>query len=379
MSETPLVTGGNGRRHSILPAGSSVLRLVAINLIVCAVLVELVCVVYINVTNWPGSKPTYRLNYKPFWADINPAFGVWHPSNGDFFHATGCYSVEYVTNSYGARDIERRLHSSLPRTVVLGDSFIEGYGLPAEDRLSNVLERDTGVEHLNFGTGGTFGPLQYALLYKTMAAAFDHDTVLVGVLPDNDFHDMSLSWGKAHDPGRYRPYYADDFSIVYQGRFQRDAGQKFWDHFKAVLRAYVASYHVGDYIHARLNSRAPVPYSGYNDYTDVDLTRLQKAMQNIKITADAHGARMAVFLIPRANDFLRWHEKGTNRLGPVMERWGHDVGIPVKDLLPDMDARCNGDYASYFHSCDGHWSARGNSVAADILEPWLGEEKVPGR
>jgi hypothetical protein len=85
---------------------------------------------------------------------------------------------------------------------------------------------------------------------------------------------------------------------------------------------------------------------------------------------------MAIFLIPRVNDFQRLHQAGTNRLGPVMERWGNDVGIPVKDLLPDMEARSNGDFRSYFLSCDGHWSARGSTVAADILEPWLGEKKV---
>src|ERR1700704_4339500 len=124
------------RRRSLLVVVLSVVRLIAVNLIVCGVLLELVCLFYINVTNWPGSKPTYRLNYTPFWADINPAFGTWHPPNGHFFHKSGCYSVEYITNSYGARDVERSLHSSLPRTIMLGDSFVEGYGLPAEDRLS---------------------------------------------------------------------------------------------------------------------------------------------------------------------------------------------------------------------------------------------------
>jgi len=33
------------------------------------------------------------------------------------------------------------------------------------------------------------------------------------------------------------------------------------------------------------------------------------------------------------------------------------------------------DYRSYFLPCDGHWSAKGNEVAAQILEPWLGEKK----
>src|SRR3984893_3912032 len=354
-----------------------VLRLIAINLIVCAVLVELVCVVYVNVTNWPGNKPSYRLNYKPFWADINQAFGVWHPPNGQFFHTTGCYNVEYITNSYGARDVERSLHSSRPRRIVLGDSFVEGYGLPAEDRLSNVLERDTGIEHLNFGTGGTFGPLQYALLYKSMAAGFDHDLVLVGVLPDNDFRDMSLSYGRIHLAGRYRPYYADDFSVVYEGQLKPNGGEGIWDHVEAAMRAYLASYQVGQYLYTRMYwyRRSYNPYSGYNDYDDVDLARLKRALEDIKSTAEAQGARMAVFLIPRTIDFQRLHQAHTDRLGPEMERWGHDSGIPIKDLLPEMDARSNGDYQSYFLTCDGHWSRRGATVAAEILEPWLNEKK----
>ena len=295
------------------------------------------------------------------------------PSQRPLLHKGGCYDVEYFTNSYGARDVDRSLHSSQPRTIVLGDSMIEGLGLWADDRLSNILEKDTGREHLNFGTSGDFGPLQYALLYKSMAAAFDHDLVIVGVLPDNDFHDMSLAYWKAHGKaGRYRPYYADDFSIIYDGHFQPNAGEGTWDHVEAILRAYLASYHVGQYIYTRFYWRRLKPYSGYNDYDDIDLSRLKKALQDIKSTADAHGARLAVFLIPCANDFQRLHQSGANRLGPAMERWGQKVGIPVKDLLPDMDARSGGDYLQYFLTCDGHWSAHGNAVAAEILQPWLG-------
>jgi len=360
----------------VYKAALSVVRLVAINFLVFAVLAEIACFIYIHVTNWPSSRPTYHVNYNSFWADINPVFGVWHRPNGHFLHASGCFSVEYDTNSYGARDVERSVQSTRARTIMLGDSFIEGLGLPAQDRLSNILERDTGREHLNFGTGGDFGPLQYALLYKSMAAAFDHDLVTVGVLPDNDFFDMSLRVGKIENPGRYRPYYADDFSIIYTGQFDPNAGESLWDHVEAVMRAYLSSYHVGQYIHSRFYWRNRPPYSGYNDYTPVDLERLKHALADIKSTADAHHARVAVFLIPRANDFIRLHQVHTNRLGPVMEQWGRDVGIPIKDLLPDMEARGGADYRNYFLSCDGHWSAHGNAVAAQVLEPWL-DEKHP--
>jgi hypothetical protein len=381
MSEPIPVSTNPPVRRSVLRSVLYVLRLVAVNLLVFFVLAELVSNVLVHRRTWPSSRPTYRVNYDQFWVDINPAFGTWHRPNGHFVHQGGCFSVEYFTNSYGARDVERGLHSSKPRTLVLGDSSIEGFGVSADDRLSNILERRTGREHLNFGTSSGFGPLQYALLYKTMASAFDHDVVMVGVLPDNDFHDMDLAYWKAHGKGNvYRPYYADDFSVFYTGHFQPNPREKRWDHVEDFLRAYLASYHVGQYLYTRLywgtfRDRFR-PYSGYNDYTDVDLARLKRALQDIKSTADEHRARVAIFLIPRAIDFKRFHESKENRLGPVMESWGQEVGIPVKDLLPQMDAMSGGDYTSFYLPCDGHWSAHGGAVAADVLQPWLDYKTV---
>lgn len=129
INEASPSAAGSRQPISVLAASAlSVLRLIAINFIVSGVLAELLCLVYINVTNWPSSKPSYRVN--SFWADINPVFGVWHRPNGHYIHKGGCYNVEYVTNSHGARDVERTMRSSLPRTVVLGDSFIEGMAVP---------------------------------------------------------------------------------------------------------------------------------------------------------------------------------------------------------------------------------------------------------
>jgi hypothetical protein len=375
MTESSPAATETPTRRSVPQVLLSVLRLILINFLVFVVMAELVSLLIVNFKKWPSSKPSYHVNYNSFWADINPVFGVWHRSNGHFIHKGGCFNVEYETNSYGARDSERSVHSSAPRTIVLGDSFIEGMGIPADVRLSNILEKHTGREHLNFGTGGDFGPLQYALLYKTMASSFDHDRVIVGVLPDNDFHDMSLDYRRSTgEGGRYRPYYSDDFSVFYTGHFQPNAGEGFWARVEAVLRAYLASYHVGQFLISQTYWHNRSPYSGYNDYNNVDLARLKHALQDIKNTADAHGAKVDVFLIPRANDFQRLHQAGTNRLGPVMESWGSQVGIPVKDLLPEMDARAKNDYMSYFLKCDGHWSAHGDAVAVQILEPWLAEK-----
>jgi hypothetical protein len=372
MSDSILPAVAAPQRHCFLKKCLSALRIFAINFIILGVLAEVASLIYINVAKWPGSKPSYHVEYNEFWADNNPSFGMWHRANGHFVHKSGCYSVAYDTNSYGARDVERSLHSSAPRTVVLGDSMIEGVGLPADKRLTNILEKDTGREYLNFGSG-SFGPLQYALSYKTMASKFDHNLVLTGVVPDNDFHDMDIAYWKAHGrSGEYRPFYADDLSVFYNGHFDPNAGESFGDHVEAFLRAYLASYHIGLFVNSRLYWWRLSPYSGYHDYNSVDIARLEKALDDIKSTAYARGAKMAVFLIPHSIDFQRVHKTGMNPLGSIVEKWGEEHGVTVKDLLPEMDAMSGGDFLSY-SLCDGHWSVRGSAIAAQILEPWLQE------
>ena len=84
---------------------------------------------------------------------------------------------------------------------------VAGYCQSDEARLSNILEKRTGREHLNFGSSGGFSPLQYALVYRTMAAKFDHKSVVVGVFPENDFHEMDPAWLDRNYSGQYRPYY----------------------------------------------------------------------------------------------------------------------------------------------------------------------------
>jgi len=138
-----------------------------------------------------------------FWADLNRDFGVWHPRYVRFRHTDACWDVTYQTNSYGARDAERRVRPSAHRRyVVLGDSFIEGYAIPDGERLTDRLNVSPDEEFLNFGTAGAFGTVQELVLYRTLAASFEHSDVLLFVLPLNDFSDNDPQY---FPRSRYRP------------------------------------------------------------------------------------------------------------------------------------------------------------------------------
>ena len=166
----------------------------------------------------PIRKPNYSFSEEPFWSDSNARFGVWHKAGVSVRHRKSCFDVVYQANSYGARDAERDLESDTPRVVVLGDSFVEGYGLDVGDRTSNLLEDHAGIEHLNFGSTGHFGPTQFYLVYEWLARDFEHDAVLVGILPDNDFLDDDFDYGRIAYWNRYRPYWTGeypDYELIY--------------------------------------------------------------------------------------------------------------------------------------------------------------------
>src|SRR6267142_690591 len=68
------------------------------------------------------------------------------------------------------------------------------------------MNPDFGVWHRS-NASQTFGPVQYLLVYETLAKKFAHDVVLVGFLPENDFTDSNWEIGQKAFYNRYRPYF----------------------------------------------------------------------------------------------------------------------------------------------------------------------------
>ena len=313
----------------------------------------------------------------PFYEDRNPRFGVWHPPNATY-RATGeCFDVVYASNSVGARDRERPLRSAEPRVVVLGDSFVEGVGVDSRDRVSDSLERATGMEHLNFGAAGNFSSVQEWLLYEELASRFDHVRILLFTLPNNDFleNDPERWW----QPNRYRPYLraADGgFELFYPIGFeaaQRDAASA--QRRNRMLNASFAArlLHWADTlirVRRAEGQTTPFGYVGYVNYTDLDLERLFFSYQ--KLRDAAAGRELVVVTIPRLNDLLYYEANG--ELGGLAERLSkfaaQELRIRYVDLLPGFaaDARERGRrFADYFLPCDGHWSPEGHELAARLV------------
>jgi hypothetical protein len=250
-----------------------------------------------------------------------------------------------------------------------------------EARFSQLLEDATGVEHLNFGTSGSFGTIQEWILYRDLARQFDHTDVMVFILPANDFSDNNPA---DFPPTRYRPYLRpagtsfELFSSVSFANRQRE----FRDWGMTIKNGIDNASHLANYLRfavrevkerARLSAPPPSPKEpSYARSTDQDRDILIHSLEQIIALAGAR--RVYLFTIPAEDDFAHAAARGTSDLPlpwELIKLASRHENVTYADLLPAFvrHARDNGlTHADYVLACDAHWNRLGHQVAADAIQ-----------
>ncbi len=349
------------------------------NILVIAVitilLLEISVAVYVHYKKLKIEIPTYSFqNTFAFWYDLNTDFGTLHLPNDTYRQKKVCYDVTYKSNSEGFRDVERNKQSKQNRVVVLGDSFIEGYGVSMEDRLTNFLENAVDKPHLNFGLAGNFGPTQYYILYKTLAKHYKHDAVLIGILPSNDFIDDDYEISKKYGGNRYKPFFEGDYpnlKVVYNldTITQSKARPKKHSFKSKLLKNFSYTFALYNYIKAQqyiakipketllVNNQIP----SYFNFTKRQLHNVRFAIEQIK--AQANGKPVMIFTIPIYKEIKAYREHKKNPLGKAMQAFCDSTHVAYLDLLQKTNTLTLKECEELFLSCDGHWSPKGNAFA----------------
>ena len=113
--------------------------MIAVSLIFCIVLVEFSIYFLTEKGILRIDRPAYSMNrVHRFWADII-RFRCLHESHSELSPAQVLHGRGEQANPYGARDPKENRIATAPDGV-LGDSFVEGYGVSRET-LSDLLER----------------------------------------------------------------------------------------------------------------------------------------------------------------------------------------------------------------------------------------------
>jgi hypothetical protein len=245
-----------------------------------------------------------------------------------------------------------------------------------------VLEYKTGIEHLNFGTSGHFGPTQYLVLYRTLAKGFAHRLVVVGILPDNDFEDDDFEFGRTAHGDRYRPYlvgsYPDYHLTYYRATLREPSGAQLLRSAKRFLGDFTYTYNLFVYLRslrsyesaARARGRSPdqgtaaPAFSRFYDFSEPQWQRLRYVVEQFSL--ETAGKALVVVTIPRLNDLARFSHAGPSPLSRKLSELAHELGFEYVDLLPAFYGE-GGDPRRLYITCDGHWSKDGHQLAASFL------------
>lgn len=317
------------------------------------------------------------------WRTEGEPWGAWHRKNSSSRHKSSCFDVEYRSNNVGARDdVQYDINGMRNSVLLLGDSFLEGFGLHLEQTFAKQLEHRIKRQTLNFGAAGSVGPVQYYVLYEKLAKQFNHSDLVVLFLPSNDFSDNDWQVWKVRevDRTRYRPYFRrlgdGKYDFVYPATAVKHP--YFGAHYaqSSNWRAYLMAYTYFSNVYRTVEEvfyaiatpsrilEDPVANSYYFqnvEAIDGALHFLFKVFEN-----EPAGNGKFVVVIPRESDIKRFL-KGESYKDLYWVVRLHDLarerGVVVVDLMNYISQL---DLNGMFN-CDGHWSPAGAEWAARIL------------
>lgn len=130
-------------------------------------------------------KPQLNLLHFLGWKDVQMSFENGYKPNTKRIHHTDEFNYSYVTNKSGMRGLLPSIEKNKNeyRIVVLGDSFVEGFGSPDDSTFPVLLQNQLNYENkkitvINAGICGS-NPLYEIKLYKNLLKKYNPDMVLL--------------------------------------------------------------------------------------------------------------------------------------------------------------------------------------------------------
>ncbi|MBI2506466.1 MAG: SGNH/GDSL hydrolase family protein [Candidatus Latescibacteria bacterium] len=322
----------------------------------------------------------------PVW-QFDPELGWSHIPRSSGWLVSPEFAVEYRINAAGLRnrEIAQEKRPGQQRLLCFGDSFVEGWGVREEERVSEQLEQGLGgVEVVNFGVAG-YGTDQEWLLFEKQGAQYHPDWVVL-FFYGNDLWNNAARQGIGAERG-FKPF----FQLGTEGRLQlrgvpvRKA--EFWDQqavpwqrrFEAYLQQHWHLYALGrkmmaPEVPAQQQQRYYQGLYGKGEEQGAENWELTgRLLQAFDLSVRQAGGRLLVVCVPALVQIEEedWKMKrelhglvgeyDLQKPGRQLQGLTAAYRIPFLDLYAAFKERARSQ-TLYFR--DSHWNARGHELAA---------------
>ena len=321
------------------------------------------------------------------------------------------YRVEVAINSHGLRDVERPYEKppGCLRILALGDSFVEGYTVPLEQTVAQVLEstlRHKGcpAEVLNGGTSG-YSTDQEVLFYLDEGRKYRPDLVLVFFYYNDVLFNVRDRYGNG-DPKPLLVSGAGGLEAVpapgprpSPPPVEATSETREETHGSALLqwvgsrlrrgapRAYNVLASFG--LWARAQPKPPSDQlQVYRRRASPEIhdawDRTSLILGDLKDAAKREHTEVVLVYVPSRMEVsdrdwsltqfeYQMRDSHWDR-GEVLRRIsgiGTSLGIPLVDLTPALRASNSDLFGGPYYVYDGHWNRRGHEIAAETVAGFL--------
>jgi len=290
-------------------------------------------------------------------------------------HQRHGFSVFVHQNQFGLRGpdtMRRGKTSASTRMLILGDSYVWGYGADQERVFTEPSVHRSEKELINFGVSG-YGTDQEYLFYRREGALFEVDEVVLAFTPYNDV-DNNLA---AEQYDKSKPYFslsAHQLVLhtdhVRENKFQ-SAVDWVWSHSRVVNILDKAYRSFQNWWFVRNAGEGVIsPKTGILNAATVssrDREGIQLTMRIIEDLRDAvlaKGARFSVVFIPYKPHILNnisHNHPFVPLLAKRLEESNIDYDEPYFIFLHDKNAK------NLFNDYDNHFSQTGHALFGKIL------------
>jgi len=279
-----------------------------------------------------------------------------------------------VNNSRGFRDREREYgKAAKKRIVVLGDSTAWGWGVEAEERFSDVMEKILrGWEVINLSQAG-YSTDQELLVLETEGLKYTPDIVLL-LFDRNDVAEGNNA--RVIDGIQPKPYYAEEGGTLVLRNVPVPYDREYWLRKAALARVYggagmqmswrswdwwrwkvFARSHLFNWIAFRIAHpawKSPEERKESEEMLAEKMGLTIKILQRMNKVSGENGARLIIADVP-------------SEYSPLLSRFCREQNIPYVDLAPTL----NGRIRPVSHRRVGHWNSYGHRLVAEALSGYL--------
>lgn len=341
------------------------------------VLLEIVVgLMHLDVPGLPEKpKDDWALVPERVWTEHHPVLGWYHQKQKEAFQRVAAgHEVVLHTNSAGFRGLReytQETPENIMRLVVLGDSFVFGFGVEDSECLTALLEaKHPDLEVINLGVAG-FGVDQFLITFRTIAKDYHADYVFIGLYQE-DFWRATRAFA---DSGHAKPYFSlnpHGELILHNVPVPQPFELKTNQFPEVVHRSFLERFLMKSSIY-RILKRGYVRMAKNLRLIDPDSTEewiLGKAiLRQLIHEIRTAGAQPVLFTVPHKDWAM---ETRVTSLERSILRFAQKEKADLLDMTPAFhEAVGKSGVTDYYIQDDWHWTPKGNALAAELIEKYL--------